>query len=161
MPMIVWVKDSCLILKESLMFRSVCLSTLFVATFSLVARAEDGPLQYPATKRIDHVDIYHGTNVPDPYRWLEEDVRESDEVAGWVEAENKVTFAYLKSIAERELIKKRITELWNYEKVSAPHRAGPRYYFSKNDGLQNQAVEYIQDNLQAKPHVLIGPNQWS
>ncbi len=127
----------------------------------LLRAAADTPLHYPATKRVDQVDVYHGVEVADPYRWLEADVRESKDVADWVAAENKVTFAYLRSIPERAAIKKRITDLWNYEKVSPPFRAGPRYVFSKNDGLQNQAVYYTQETLQAEPHVLLDPNQWS
>src|SRR5205814_1017560 len=83
------------------------------------------------TKRVDQVDEYHGVKVGDPYRWLETDVRNSKEVADWVAAQNEVTFGYLKAIPEREAIKKRITELWNYEKVSAPQRAGPRYFYSR------------------------------
>lgn len=118
-------------------------------------------MTYPVSKKIDHVDEMHGVKVPDPYRWLEDDVRESKDVAAWVEAENKVTFAYLESIPQRDAIKKRLTELWNYEKFSAPVKAGGRYFFSKNDGLQNQAVLYKQETLDAEPTVLIDPNAWS
>lgn len=118
-------------------------------------------MTYPSSKKIDHVDELHGTKVPDPYRWLEDDVRESKDVAAWVEAENKVTFAYLESIPQREPIRKRLTELWNYEKYSAPSKAGGRYFFAKNDGLQNQSVLYKQDTLTAEPSVLIDPNKWS
>jgi prolyl oligopeptidase len=129
--------------------------------FSVLALTAFAPLHYPTTKRVDHVDIYHGTEVPDPYRWLEADVRESKEVADWVEAENKVTLAYLHGIPEREGIKKRVTELWNYAKTSAPAREGPRYIFSKNDGLQNQFVLYTEETLHSKPRVLLDPNKWS
>lgn len=125
-----------------------------------VAGAGD-KMTYPSSKKIDHVDELHGVKVPDPYRWLEDDVRESKDVAAWVEAENKVTFAYLESIPQREPIRKRLTELWNYEKYSAPSKAGGRYFFSKNDGLQNQSVLYKQDTLSAEPSVLIDPNKWS
>ncbi|MDB5344143.1 MAG: f1pep1 [Schlesneria sp.] len=118
-------------------------------------------MTYPNSKKIDHVDELHGVKVPDPYRWLEDDVRESKEVAAWVEAENKVTFAYLESIPQRETIRKRLTELWNYEKFSAPSKSGGRYFFLKNDGLQNQSVMYKQDTLDAEPSVLIDPNKWS
>jgi prolyl oligopeptidase len=121
-----------------------------------------GTLKYPVTKRIDHTDEYHGTKVADPYRWLEEDVRTSKDVADWVTEQNKVTFGFLKSIPEREAIKKRLTDLWNYEKYSAPSKIAGRYYvFSKNDGLQNQSVLYIQETLDSKPEVLLDPNQWS
>ncbi len=137
------------------------LSALCVAGVTLAASAGGTSLKYPDTKRGDQVDDYHGTKVADPYRWLEADVRESRKVAAWVAAENKVTFAYLNSIPQRDAIKKRITDLWNYEKISAPHRHGPRYVFSKNDGLQNQSVVYTQETLESPPVVLLDPNQWS
>ncbi len=129
--------------------------------FTSAAMAEDGRSEYPKTRRIDHVDNYHGTKVPDPYRWLEEDVRESKAVADWVAAENKVTFAYLESIPQREAILQRLTELWDYAKYSAPFKAGGRYYFFKNDGLQNQSVLYTMQKLDGKPRALIDPNKWS
>jgi prolyl oligopeptidase len=124
-------------------------------------RGAEVPLHYPKTKQVDQVDIYHGVRIVDPYRWLEADVRTSKEVAAWVAAQNKLTFAYLQAIPERPLIQKRLQQLWNYEKVSPPFRAGPYYVFSKNDGLQNHAVWYIQDSLTAPPRVLLDPNQWS
>lgn len=123
--------------------------------------AQEKTIVYPVTKTIDHVDELHGTSVPDPYRWLEDDVRESKDVAAWVEAQNKVTFDFLKSIPERDAIEKRLTALWNYEKISAPFKAGGRYYFSRNDGLQNQNVLFRQETLQSEPKVLIDPNTWS
>ena len=88
-----------------------------VALPSLAWAAE---LEYPVTKRVDHTDNYHGTTVADPYRWLEDDVRESEDVAAWVKSQNDVTFAYLKALPEREAIEERLTELWDYEKYSAP-----------------------------------------
>ncbi|MBX3443135.1 MAG: S9 family peptidase [Planctomyces sp.] len=115
----------------------------------------------PATKAIDHVDDYHGVQVADPFRWLEDDVRTSEDVAAWVEAQNKVTFAFLESIPQRKPLQDRLTKLWNYEKFSTPFKAGGRYYFLKNDGLQNQFVLYVQDALDAEPRVLIDPNTWS
>lgn len=118
-------------------------------------------MTYPTSKKIDHVDELHGVKVPDPYRWLEDDVRESKDVAAWVEAENKVTMSYLEAIPQREAIRKRLTELWNYEKYSAPFKAGSRYFYFKNDGLQNQSVLYKQDSLDAEPTVLVDPNAWS
>jgi prolyl oligopeptidase len=133
----------------------VCWTTLF-------AFADAGDrMSYPPTKKIDHVDELHGVMVADPYRWLEDDVRESKDVAAWVEAENKMTFAYLAAIPQRDAIKKRLTELWNYEKYSAPFKAGKRYFYFKNDGLQNQSVLYKQDALDAEPSALIDPNAWS
>ena len=128
---------------------------------ALTARAEEPKLTYPNAKTVEQTDTYHGTAVPDPYRWLEDDVRKSPEVAAWVEAENKVTEAYLKAIPERDAIKKRLTELWNYEKISAPSKiGGGQYLFSKNDGLQNQNVLYIQNALDAEARELVDPNKW-
>ncbi len=135
---------------------------LCLASFSTMsALAQPESLEYPETKRIDHVDAYHGMQVADPYRWLEDDVRESKEVADWVRRENEVTFAYLKSIPGRDKIEKRVTELWNYEKFSTFYKRGGHYLFYRNDGLQNQDVLYIQDSLDAEPEVLLDPNQWS
>ncbi len=138
--------------------------TFFLASILLsmaTIAADEKQLSYPKTKRIDHADDYHGVRVADPYRWLEDDVRKSPQVAEWVAAQNKVTFGYLHAIPQREAIQKRLTELWNYERYSAPFKAGGRYFFTKNDGLQNQAVLYTQDTLDDKPRVLLDPNKWS
>jgi len=125
------------------------------------AVAEEASISYPETKRIDHVDEYHGMEVPDPYRWLEDDVRESDEVRDWVERQNEVTFGYLESIPERQAIRKRVEAVWNYEKVNSYFKAGGRYYFFKNDGLQNQDVLYATDQVGGEGEVLLDPNTWS
>ncbi len=133
-----------------------------IAAIGAVSAQIEPPTVYPPTKRVDHADDYHGVIVPCPYRWLEGDVRESKEVADWVAAENRVTESYLASIPQRETIKKRLTDLWNYEKYSAPFKVAKKYYvFSKNDGLQNQSVYYKQDSLTAEPTVLLNPNDWS
>src|SRR5947208_9107292 len=95
---------------------TLCVVAVLALLTAAVVAADNGSLPYPQTKRIDHVDDYHGTKVADPYRWLEDDVRKSDEVKAWVEAENKVTEAYLQAIPERDMILKRLTELPNYEK---------------------------------------------
>lgn len=126
-----------------------------------LSAGEPATFKYPETRRVQHVDDHHGTKVPDPYRWLEDDVRESKDVEQWVEAQNKVTFGYLKDIPERAAIEKRLTELWNFEKYGTPFKRGGRYYFYKNDGLQNQYVLYQQAALDAEPTVLIDPNTWS
>ncbi|MCA9087523.1 MAG: S9 family peptidase [Planctomycetaceae bacterium] len=115
----------------------------------------------PMTKRVDQVDDFHGTSVADPYRWLEDDVRVNPEVAAWVEAQNRHTFAFLEQIPERKTIAARLTKLWDFEKFGTPFKAGGRYYFYKNNGLQNQYVLYRQDSLDAPPQVLIDPNTWS
>jgi prolyl oligopeptidase len=125
------------------------------------AAAQESKLKYPPTRTVDQVDDYHGTKVPDPYRWLEDDVRKSAEVADWVAAQNKVTEAYLSTIPEREAIKKRLTALADYEKYSAPFKVGGRYFLYKNDGLQNQYVLYTQDTLDGEPRVLLDPNTWT
>src|SRR6185295_9707985 len=119
------------------------------------------PIEYPKTKTVEQSDDYHGTKVADPYRWLENDVRTSPEVADWVTAENKVTFGYLAAIPEREAIKNRLTKLWNYEKYTIPFKRGGRYFYSKNDGLQNQSVFYTMNSLSDTPRVLLDPNTWS
>jgi prolyl oligopeptidase len=116
-------------------------------------------IEYPKTKKSEQFDDYHGTRVADPYRWLEDD--NSAETKAWVEAQNKVTFAYLNQIPEREQIKKRLTELWNYEKYSAPFKRGDKYFYYKNDGLQNQSVLYVADSLNDKGRVLLDPNKLS
>jgi len=127
----------------------------------IVNLASARSLEYPQTQRIDHVDVYHGVEVADPYRWLEEDVRQSQRVADWVSAQNKVTFGYLQSLSKREQIKKRLTELWDYQKYSVPGKAGGRYYIAKNDGLQNHYVIYVMDSLDGPRRVLLDPNKWS
>ena len=114
---------------------------------------------YPQTRKDDVVDDYHGTKVADPYRWLE-DV-DAPETRSWVEAENRVTFGYLERIPERERIRRRLTELWDYPKYGAPFKKGGRYFFFKNSGLQNQAVLYTQASLTAAPEVLLDPNTLS
>lgn len=134
---------------------------LVLALMTLPLAASAGEFRYPETKKVDQTDDFHGTKVADPYRWLEDDVRTNKEVADWVEAENKVTSAFLESIPEREKIRKRLTELWNYERYSSPFKEGGRTFFFKNDGLQNQNVLYVQESLAAEPRVLIDPNAWS
>ncbi|GIW83566.1 MAG: prolyl endopeptidase [Gemmataceae bacterium] len=118
-------------------------------------------LRYPETRKVEVVEDYHGVSVADPYRWLEDDVRQSKDVAAWVEAQNKVTFAYLESIPQREAIRRRLTDLWNYEKMSAPVKVGGRYFFTRNDGLQNQSVLYVREQLEGPARLLLDPNTWS
>jgi prolyl oligopeptidase len=122
---------------------------------------QESKVTYPQTKTVDQVDDYHGTKVADPYRWLEDDVRVNKDVADWVAEQNKVTQAYLASLPYRDKIKARITELWNYEKLSPPSLHGGKYFFSKNDGLQNQSVLYVQDALDGDPRLLLDPNTLS
>jgi prolyl oligopeptidase len=116
-------------------------------------------IEYPKTAKGDQKDTYFGTVVADPYRWLEDD--NSSETARWVEAENKITFGYLEKIPYRMKVKERLEKLYNYPKYSAPFRRGEYFFYSKNDGLQNQSVLYIQKGLDGKPEVLIDPNKFS
>jgi len=119
------------------------------------------PLKYPDARREDRVEKMHGVDVLDPYRWLEDDVRTHPEVRAWVEAENKVTDAYLAAIPERPAIQKTVKNLWDYEKYTPPRKVAGRYFFRKNDGLQNQAVLYVSDRIDGDPRVLIDPNTMS
>jgi prolyl oligopeptidase len=139
--------------------RSLGLS-LALGGFCLSSALAD-PIKYPDTRREDRTETLHGTKVTDPYRWLEDDVRKSPDVKSWVEAQNRVTNAFLESIPERRGIESRITDLWNYEKFSTPAKVGGRYFYRKNDGLQNQSVLYTMDRLNGEPRMLIDPNTWS
>ena len=128
-------------------------------TILMTSTLDAQSLTYPIARKSDVADDYHGTTVADPYRWLE-DV-DSPETRAWVEAENRVTFAYLEQIPERESIRRRLTELWDYPKYGAPFKKGGRYFFFKNSGLQNQSVLYSQTALTAEPEVLLDPNTLS
>ena len=133
-----------------------------IAAMSIPARADNAdrkPLQYPKAEKVDQVDDYHGTKVSDPYRWLED--LDSKETKAWVDAENKVTFAFLDGIAARKTIKERLTTLWNYERYGVPVMRGGRYFFSRNDGLQNQSVQYWMSSLDGEPKLLLDPNKLS
>jgi prolyl oligopeptidase len=117
------------------------------------------PYNYPAARKSDQVDDYHGVKVADPYRWLED--LDSEETRAWVEAQNKLSFGFLASIPERDALKDRITKLWNYEKYGIPFKEGNRYFYSRNSGLQNQAVLYSVTTLDAPPQLLLDPNTLS
>jgi prolyl oligopeptidase len=122
---------------------------------------------YPATQKSEQVDNYHGTKVADPYRWLENP--DSEETKAWIEAENKITFGFLNEIPARDKLKQRLTKLWDYEKYGIPFKEGEslrdgsteRYFYFKNDGLQNQSVLYTLKTLDAEPKVLLDPNKLS
>jgi len=128
------------------------------ALFTLHSFSQTGTskIQYPDTKKGNVVDDYFGTKVPDPYRWLEDD--NSDETKAWVQSQNKVTNDYLSKIPYREDIRKRITDLYNYPRMSAPYRQGNYYFFTKNDGLQPQSVYYYQQGISGTPQVFLDPN---
>jgi prolyl oligopeptidase len=116
-------------------------------------------LKYPQAKKVNQVDDYFGTKVADPYRWLEDD--NSAETKAWVDEENKVTFSYLDKIPFRENVKKRLTQLWNYEKLTAPVKKAGMYFSFYNNGLQNQAVLCVQKNLKDARVELLDPNKLS
>lgn len=114
-------------------------------------------MKYPETKKDSTTDNYFGIDISDPYRWLEDD--NSSETKNWVIAENKVTEDYLSQIAYRNDIKNRLTEIWNYPKESAPFKVGEYYFFTKNDGLQNQSVWFIKKGLAGKEENFLDPNK--
>ncbi len=114
---------------------------------------------YPEARKADVVENFHGTAVPDPYQWMED--AGSPETVAWVEAQNKLTRSYIDAIPQREAIKARLTELWDYPKYGLPRKRGDRYYFSKNDGLQNQYVLYMVKSLDGEPVTVIDPNTFS
>ena len=120
---------------------------------------ESARLTYPETRKSDHVDLYFGVEIPDPFRWLEDD--NSAETAEWVKAQNEVTFGYLESIPFRGKIRDRLTQIWDYPRYSSPFRAGKYYFFFKNDGMQNQSVLYIQEGLEGEARVFLDPNTFS
>ncbi len=142
----------------------IALVLVLGVSFSLSAQqnlkaASVKSLDYPHVKTVEHVDDYFGTKVADPYRWMED--LNSPEVKQWVADENKVTFGYLETIPQRGAIRQRLEQVWNYERYSPPVKRGSRYFFSKNDGLQNQAVLYVMESLDATPRVLLDPNTLS
>jgi prolyl oligopeptidase len=145
------------------MFCALILTGCVVVAMAGVASAADlsktTKIAYPEAKRGDQVDDYHGTKVADPYRWLENP--DSPETRAWVEAENKLTFGYLEQIPARQAIKDRLTKLWNYERFSVPYKRGGRYFYSRNNGLQNQNVLFWLDSLKGEPKLLLDPNTLS
>lgn len=129
------------------------------ASACLVGCNGQAKLDYPETKTVDTVDVYFGTAVADPYRWLEDD--NSEETAEWVKAQNAVTNAYLEKIPFRETLRNKLTALSNYEKMGTPWKEKGKYYFFKNNGLQNQSALYECDSLKGEPHILLDPNKLS
>ncbi|MEQ8786016.1 MAG: prolyl oligopeptidase family serine peptidase [Pirellulaceae bacterium] len=123
------------------------------------SRGRTGKIAYPETRRGDVVDDYHGTSIADPYRWLEDP--DSPETEAWVEAQNKVTFGYLDRLPQRRVIFDRLKQLWDYERFGLPRKRGERYFYTRNDGLQNQSVLYVADGLDGEPRLLLDPNKLS
>src|SRR3990167_9247060 len=138
--------------KEKLMrtavFGGIVMAGITLAACQSVSPPMKSPAlpPYPISKTVDHVDDYHGTKVADPYRWLETDDADSQ---AWVEAQRQYAETYLATLPTRDAYKNRLTELWNYERYSAPEENGGRYFYSYNNGLQNQSVLYVQDNASA------------
>ncbi len=128
-------------------------------TTMLMISCQQQKFTYPVTAKVDQVDDYFGTKVPDPYRWLEDDT--SAQTAEWVKAQNAVTFAYLEQIPYRTKIQERLTKIWDYPKVSAPYKEGGRYYFSRNSGIQNQFVQYSKETLDGEERMVLDPNTFS
>ena len=135
-------------MKRLFLFFALC-------TLSVFAR-EQHAFNYPEARKSDQVDDYHGVKVADPYRWLEDP--DSPESRAWIDAENKLTFDFLGKIPERDSIRKRITELWDYEKFGVPFKEKNRYFVTRNTGLQNQNVLFVANNLKSQPRELLDPN---
>jgi prolyl oligopeptidase len=131
-----------------------------LVTMMLTTAATAAPIVYPVTPRGPVIDVQHGVSVADPYRWLENDVRTDKQVEAWVAAENQVTSAYLATLPKREAIKARLTALWNYERFGIPRQRGTSQFYTRNAGLQNQAVLYVQQG-DSPARVLIDPNPWA
>ncbi|HEU4747848.1 MAG TPA: hypothetical protein VFS56_05055, partial [Gemmatimonadaceae bacterium] len=140
------------------MYRKIlrsCALLSLLAT-SAIAQTQSRPLSYPPATRGTQTDVYHGTSVADPYRWLED--TDAPETRAWVEAQNRLSESYLARVPERAAIRNRLTQLWNYARTSAPFKEGNRYFFFQNSGLQNQSILYVQDRRNAPPRVLLDPN---
>src|SRR5882724_12520197 len=132
---------------------------LSVGVLSVLSMAQTSKLTYPTPRKGDTVDTYFGTKVADPYRWMED--LNAPEVKQWVDAENAVTFKYLDALPVRDTLKKRITELWNYPKVTPPQYEGRHWFYNRNSGLQRQSVVFTRETLNGSETVALDPNQLS
>lgn len=140
------------------MFRAVRSVVISCLALTILLTAAP-PFKYPESRKSDTVDNYHGTAVPDPYRWLEDD--NSPETAAWVAAQNKITHEYFDAIPWRDKLRARMTQLYNYARVSSPIRRSDVHFFRKNDGLQNQSILYMQKGTDGAPEMLMDPNKLS
>ena len=142
------------------LFSSVSLMT---APASAAAQTDQAAaaFSYPQTRATDLVEDHFGVKVADPYRWLENDVRNDPEVANWVAAENKVTDAFLRTLPLRDWFKQRMTALYDYERFGLPVKKGGRYFYQHNAGLQNQSPLFVRDSLEGEARLLIDANGWS
>src|SRR5258708_11373391 len=116
-------------------------------------------ITYPESKRIAVTDSYFGTKIKEPYRWLED--IESSDTRAWIDAQNNLSGKLLKELPERDVAQAKLTELWNYARYGLPLKQGGHYLYTKNEGLQNQPVLYVQDSLQGRPRVLVDPHEIS
>jgi len=140
------------------MFRKALSLVTVLSVLVLTIPAQKG-FEYPKARKADQVDDFHGVKVADPYRWMED--TGSAETQSWIEAQNKLTNSYFETIPQRARIRERLTELWNYERISAPAKIGKRYIYTRNDGLQNQSVLYITDSINDPGKVFFDPNKLS
>ena len=143
------------------MNRSSVLVALVCFTVGCAVKQSNAPLSldYPESLKGDVVDVHHGVQVPDPYRWLEDP--QSEESQAWITQQNTLTYGWLDEIQERQLIRDRVETLWNYERYSSPSYSAGRYYYFRNDGLQNQSVMYVTESLEEEGEVLLDPNSFS
>jgi prolyl oligopeptidase len=132
---------------------------LALSIHPLAAQDGAGVLSYPKPKTVEQIDDYHGVQVADPYRWLED--TDSADTHAWVDEENKVTFGYLEKIPYRKAIRDRMMKLWNFERFTVPQQQGGRYFYQHNNGLQNQNVLLVAEALNAEPRQLLDPNTLS
>ncbi|MBC7499876.1 MAG: S9 family peptidase [Herminiimonas sp.] len=138
-------------------FYLISLAGILISGNALARQCSDGAMTYPISTQVEQFDDYHGTRVSDPYRWLEDP--DSAASRAWIDAQNKLTQDYLSGIPARDAIRQRLTTLWNFERYSVPFKEGGRYFYSRNDGLQNQSVLYTLAELDAPPRVLLDPNK--
>src|SRR5262245_60341760 len=134
-------------------------SPVSVLVLGAALLAQTPSLKYPSPRKGDASDTYFGTKVADPYRWMED--LNSSELKTWVDAENAITFKYLDALPLRDPLKKRITELWNYPKVTAPRHVGRRWFYNRNSGLQRQSVVFTRETLDGAEIVALDPNSLS
>ena len=132
------------------------ISALFVFTLHKTVPVD---IRYPNTDKVDVADTYFDTTISDPYRWLEDD--HSKSTMAWVDKQNAFTNSYMRRIPFRRKIAKRLHEIWNYPSQGLPFKEGDKYYYFKNDGLQNQSVMYVQDTPNGEPKIFLNPNTFS
>lgn len=140
-------------------FAFTALSAFATISFLAIAVPAAADIVYPAAARGDHVDQYHGIGVPDPYRWMEE--IDSPQTRAWVQAQGKISADYLAALPQRAAIGRRLKEIWNFERWNAPEKYGPNWFYTHNDGLQNQAVLFVTTDPADKGRVLLDPNTLS